>query len=93
MEKESNSRTLNAFAREAAAADMAGGYRLPKEIQKRRLQLVIQTKLTDKQRLYLGCCLAGDSMTDVAEKYGVSRSTVCRTVHRAIRRARDYLQF
>ena len=93
MEKESNSRTLNAFAREAAAADMVGGYRLPKEVQMRRLQLVIQTKLTDRQRQYLGSCLAGDSMSDVADKYGVSRSTVCRTVHRAIRRARDYLQF
>ena len=93
MENGSNSLTVTACAREAAAADMAGGYRLPKEIQKRRLQLVIQTKLTDKQRLYLGCCLAGDSMCDVAEKYGVSRSTVCRRVHRASRRARDYLLF
>lgn len=94
MAKEAmTSRTLTAFSHEMAAADTVGGYRLPVEVQKRRLQRVLSTKLTDKQREYLGCCLEGNNMAEVAQKYGVSRSTVCRTVHRAIRRARDYLQF
>lgn len=88
-----NIRTLNAFVKEAQAANEVGGYRLPPEVQRKRMERVIATKLTERQREYLGYCLAGESMQDVAKRLGVSPSTVCRTVHRAVRRARDYLQF
>lgn len=78
---------------EIANADIWTDARLPREMQARRLAVVYQRELSQKQKLYLGEFLAGNCQLDIAKKYNVCPSTVCRTIHRAFNRLRKYLRY
>lgn len=68
--------------------------RLPREVQLRRMQRVMHSELTDLQRLVLEAVyFGGKTQAQIAEERGVSRSTVCRTLHRAEQRLRRFLRY
>ncbi len=68
--------------------------RLPRQAQLRRVQRVIRDELTPLQReVLLAVYYGGKTQAQVAEDRGVSRSTVCRTLHRAEARLRRFLRY
>lgn len=68
--------------------------RLPRQVQLRRLQHVIENELTVLQRQVLEeVYYGGKSQKQIAQERGVSRSTVCRTLHRAETRLRRFLRY
>lgn len=70
------------------------GPRLPQAVQMKRLRRVMENELTKKQRLYLEAYFFRDmTMVEIAQKYGVSPSTVCRTIHRAVNNCRRCLKY
>lgn len=70
------------------------GPRLPREVQKKRLQQVIREELTELQRYTLTAhYLQHRSLTQIARDRGVHRSTVCRTLHRAEKKLRKFLRY
>ena len=63
--------------------------RLPREVQLKRIQKVMERELTDLQRnMIIEIYFNGKTQKEVAEERGVCCSTVCRTLHRA----EDHLQ-
>ena len=70
------------------------GIRMPKEIQKQRIQRVMMEELTDVQREILIAYYIQDcTITAIARERGVNKSTVCRTLHRAEEKLRRYLKY
>jgi len=70
------------------------GPRLPKEVQMKRVQRVIQEELTQLQReALLGYYFQEKSISRIARERGVNKSTVCRTLHRAEDKLRRYLRY
>ena len=70
------------------------GPRLPRQVQLRRLQRVIENELTESQREILIAYYFQDrTMTQIAQERGVCPSTVCRTLHRAEARVRRCLRY
>lgn len=70
------------------------GPRLPREVQIRRVQSVIQEELTPLQRQALVAYYFQEkTITEIAEERGVNKSTVCRTLHRAEEKLRKYLKY
>ena len=70
------------------------GPRLPREVQLKRVQRVIQEELTPLQRETLTAYYFQElSITQIADARGVNKSTVCRTLHRAEARLRKYLKY
>ena len=70
------------------------GIRLPKEIQKQRVNRVIMEELTPIQReVLLAYYIQEQTMTQIAQDRGVHKSTVCRTLHRAEAKLRRYLKY
>ena len=70
------------------------GPRLPREVQLKRVQRVIQEELTPLQREALIAYYFQDrTITQIAEERGVNKSTVCRTLHRAEQKLRKYLKY
>lgn len=68
--------------------------RLPRQVQLRRMQRVIRDELTVLQReVLLAVYYGGKTQAQVAAERGVSRSTVCRTLHRAEQRLRRFLRY
>lgn len=68
--------------------------RLPKEVQLRRMRKVIETELTETQRIILTAIyFGGKKQAAVAEELGISPSSVCRTLHRAERRLQRFLRY
>ena len=68
--------------------------RLPPQVQLRRVKKVIATELTPLQREVLEAVyFSGKSQSSIALERGVSRSTVCRTLHRAEQRLRRFLRY
>lgn len=68
--------------------------RLPRDVQLRRVQRVMREELTQLQRLVLEAVyFGGKSQAEIAQERGVSRSTVCRTLHRAETRLRRFLRY
>ena len=58
------------------------------------MQRVMHSELTDLQRLVLEAVyFGGKTQAQIAEERGVSRSTVCRTLHRAEQRLRRFLRY
>lgn len=54
---------------------------------KRALMTAIETELTDTQKLYImAYYVDGLNMQQIADKYGVSKSTVSRTINRGLHR-------
>ncbi len=70
------------------------GPRLPREVQLKRVQRVIQEELTQLQReALLAYYFQDQSITQIAQDRGVNKSTVCRTLHRAEEKLRRYLKY
>ena len=70
------------------------GIRLPKEIQKQRVNRVIMEELTEIQReVLIAYYIQEQTMTQIAQDRGVHKSTVCRTLHRAEAKLRRYLKY
>ena len=70
------------------------GIRMPKEIQKQRVQRVILEELTDLQReVLIAYYIQNQSITAIAKERGVNKSTICRTLHRAENKLRRYLKY
>ena len=70
------------------------GPRLPKDVQLRRVQRVVQEELTQLQReTLLAFYFQEMTITQIAQERGVNKSTVCRTLHRAEQKLRKYLRY
>ena len=70
------------------------GIRLPREVQLKRVQRVIQEELTALQReALIAYYFQEQTITQIAEERGVNKSTVCRTLHRAEEKLRRYLKY
>lgn len=70
------------------------GPRRSREEQMRRLRRVMARELTRKQNLYLRAYyFEGKAMTRIAAENGVAVSTVSRTIGRALRRCRRFLEY
>ena len=67
---------------------------LPRQLQLKRLQAVIEEVLTPSQReILLEYYYHKKRITDIANDRGVHRSTVCRTLGRARKNLQDYLRY
>ena len=70
------------------------GPRMPREVQLKRVQRVMQEELTQLQReVLLAYYFQEKTMAEIARERGVNKSTVCRTLHRAEDRLRRYLKY
>lgn len=70
------------------------GPRLPREVQARRLRKVIEHELTEKQReVLMSYYFQNKTMAQIARERNVNRSTVCRVLHRAEERVRQFLRY
>jgi len=70
------------------------GPRLPREVQLKRVQRVIQEELTPLQRHALIAYYFQDqTISQIAEERGVNKSTISRTLHRAEQKLRRYLRY
>lgn len=70
------------------------GIRLPREVQKKRVQQVIQEELTELQRYTLiAYYFQEQTVLQIAQDRGVNKSTVWRTLHRAEEKIRRYLRY
>ena len=70
------------------------GPRLPREVQLKRVQRVIQEELTPLQRETLvAYYFQEQTLQQIAEERGVNKSTVCRTLHRAEEKLRRFLRY
>ena len=70
------------------------GIRMPKELQMKRIQRVIEEELTPIQReVLIAYYIQEQTMTQIAKDRGVHKSTVCRTLHRAEAKLRRYLKY
>ena len=70
------------------------GPRMTREVQRRRLQYVMENELTELQRrAVVGYYLERKSMRELAQERGVNKSTICRTLQRAERRMRRCLRY
>ena len=70
------------------------GIRLPREVQLKRIQRVIQEELTPLQReALIAYYFQEQTITQIALERGVNKSTVCRTLHRAEEKLRRYLKY
>lgn len=70
------------------------GPRLPPRVLKQRLNQVIQTELTQREReTLLGRWLHGKTLTQLAQEQGINKSTACRTYHRAMGKVRRFLRY
>ena len=70
------------------------GIRLPKEVQRRRVMQVIQKELTPLQReTLLAYYIEELNIVQIAQRRGVHKSTVCRTLKRAEGKLRRFLRY
>ena len=70
------------------------GVRLPREVQLKRVQRVIQEELTELQRHTLvAYYFQEQTIPQIAAERGVHKSTVSRTLHRAEDKLRRYLKY
>ena len=70
------------------------GIRLPKEVQMKRVQRVIEEELTPLQReALIAYYIQGQSIPEIARDRGVQKSTISRTLHRAEEKLRRFLKY
>ena len=70
------------------------GIRLPREIQMKRVQRVIEEELTPLQReALIAYYIQGQTITEIARDRGVQKSTISRTLHRAEEKLRRFLKY
>ena len=69
------------------------GIRMPKELQMKRIQRVIEEELTPIQReVLIAYYIADQTIPQIARDRGVHKSTVSRTLHRAEDKLRRFLK-
>ena len=74
--------------------DNQWGLELPPEVQIQRILRVMDQELTQKQRAYLYAYYFDEqSISQIARRYGVHRSTVMHTLRRAEDRIRRFLTY
>ena len=70
------------------------GIRLPKEVQVKRVQRVIEEELTPLQReALIAYYIQGQTIPEIARERGVQKSTISRTLHRAEDKLRRFLKY
>ena len=70
------------------------GPRLPREVQLKRIQRVIESELTALQReTLLDYYIHQQTIPQIAQRRGVHKSTVSRTLKRAEQNLRKYLKY
>lgn len=70
------------------------GLNLPREVQLRRIQRVMEQELTEMQRQTLMLYYFEDKrLSEIARIQGIHRSTALRTLRRAEDRLRRYLRY
>ena len=70
------------------------GPRLTRQQQLQRMRRVIDNELTEKQRrAVLGYYVERKNMPALAREFGVSKSTICRTIQRAEKRLKRCLKY
>ncbi|MFI3312337.1 MAG: helix-turn-helix domain-containing protein [Eubacteriales bacterium] len=70
------------------------GPRLNRKKAKKRIMQVISTELTDhQQRAIRGYYLEGKNIPQLAEEFGVNKSTISRTLARGESRLRRFLKY
>ena len=74
-------------------SDLDTGPRLPRELQRRRLDRAIREELTPLQRqTLLAYYIQEKTIPQIARERGVQKSTVSRTLHRAEARLKRLLR-
>ena len=67
---------------------------MSRSMQKKRLYNVLENELTEHQRrAVVGYYLEGKTITQLAQEYGVNKSTVWRTIKRGETRMRRCLKY
>ena len=67
---------------------------LPQEMQMARVRAVLYLELTPLQReALMAYYFEGKTMEQIGKERGVNKSTICRTLHRAEKKLRRYLQY
>lgn len=75
-------------------SDLGAGHHLSREMQLKRMKLVIQNELTDLQRqTLLEYYFHGKKIQQIAQERQVSISTISRTLHRAEDKLRRFMQY
>ena len=70
------------------------GIRLPKTVQRQRVDHVIREELTQNQReILIAYYIQGQNIIQIAADRGVHKSTVCRTLKRAEATLRRFLKY
>ena len=70
------------------------GIRLPREVQMKRVQRVIEEELTPLQReALIAYYIQGQTIPQIARERGVQKSTISRTLHRAEEKLRRFLKY
>ena len=70
------------------------GIRLPKEVQWRRVQAVMREELTQKQRdTLIAYYMEEKTLEQIANAWGVNKSTVWRNMKRAESKLRRFLRY
>ena len=70
------------------------GIRLPREVQMKRVQRVIEEELTPLQReALIAYYIQGQTIPEIARDRGVQKSTISRTLHRAEEKLRRFLKY
>ena len=67
---------------------------MPKEVQMKRVQRVIEEELTPLQReALIAYYIQGPTIPEIARDRGVQKSTISRTLHRAEEKLRRFLKY
>lgn len=70
------------------------GLNLPRELQLRRLRRVMEQELTDRQKQVLSLYFFDEKRpAEIGRILGIHRSTALRTLRRAEKRVRRFLQY
>ena len=70
------------------------GIRLPREVQMKRVQRVIEEELTPLQReALIAYYIQEQTIPQIARERGVQKSTMSRTLHRAEDKLRRFLKY
>ena len=70
------------------------GIRMPRELQMKRIQRVIEEELTPIQReILIAYYISDQTIPQIARDRGVHKSTVSRTLHRAEDKLRRFLKY
>ena len=70
------------------------GIRLPRDVQMKRIQRVIDEELTPiQQEVLIAYYISDQTIPQIARERGVHKSTISRTLHRAEDKLRRFLKY